>query len=123
VAALIEFPLLVVSDDSRGEAVAITWTRERWLEAMGPISGPLPGVAVEHRPSVFLLSDAIAVVTDEQTVTRRGRSLPGRLSLVLLRTSAGWRVKSILEAGWGEMMRRLDRDATGPGSVTPVEGR
>ena len=114
VAALLEFPLLMVTDDRRGVAVATTWSRQRWIEAMGPISGPLPGVEVRHRASIFVLSDALAVVCDDQTVTRRGRSLPGRAALVVVRTSAGWRVKAILEAGWGEMMRRLERDVAPP---------
>ena len=113
VAALIEFPLLTVSDDQHGQAVSVTWTRERWVAAMRPISGPMPGVQVEHRPAIFLVSDAIAVATDEQTITRRGRALPGRVALVLVRTAAGWRVKTMIEAGWGEMMRRLERDAGG----------
>src|SRR6266568_3953383 len=38
--ALVDFPVLMVTDDSKGEAPAESWTREKWMEVMAPFYKP-----------------------------------------------------------------------------------
>lgn len=106
-AALMDFPVLMASDDRRGERVAETWGRERWLDAMAPLYTPIPGVAVAHHPTVFLVSDSLALAVDDEVITLGGRQLPGRAALLLVRTGGAWRIKAMVEGGWGEALRAM----------------
>ena len=106
-ADLMDFPVLMASDDRKGERVAEIWSRDRWLDAMAPLFAPIPGVEVSHRPTVFLVSDSLALVTDEQVVALGGRRLPARSALLLVRVGGAWRVKAMVEGGWGDTLRNM----------------
>jgi hypothetical protein len=106
-ADLMDWPVLLLSDDRSGERVAASWSRERWLDAMAPLFAPIPGISVTHRPTVFLVSDGLAAVVDEQVVTLDGRQLPARNAMLLVRTGGAWRIKAMVEGGWGDALRGM----------------
>ena len=103
-AALIDFPVLMVTDDSKGEASGMAWTREQWVEMMKPFyAQPMKDTTVAHRPTVFLVSDSLATLGDEWTMTTKGKKTTGRSSMVLVRTGGKWKAKAMMESGWGDM--------------------
>lgn len=102
-AAIIDFPVLMVTDDKKGEAAGDTWTREQWEKVMKPFySRPMEG-AVKHKPAVFLLSDSLATANVEWTMKGGGKTTSGRNALLLIRRAGEWKVKSFVEGGWGDM--------------------
>jgi uncharacterized protein (TIGR02246 family) len=104
-AALVDFPVMMMTDDSRGDAMGSAWSRERWTEAMKPFYGkPMKDMKVTHKPNIFLLSDSLAVVTDVATMAQGGKSITSRNSMFLIRKDGAWRVKAMAEGGWGDMM-------------------
>ena len=104
-AELVDFPVLMVTDDSQGEAKSDMWGREKWVEVMTPHFKPKPNVKVTHKPTVFLLSDSLASVNDQWTMTVGKRTMTGRSATLLVRTAGQWRIKSMTEGGWGDMMK------------------
>ncbi|MFL5301690.1 MAG: hypothetical protein ACJ79R_15245 [Anaeromyxobacteraceae bacterium] len=102
--ALVDFPVLMVTDDSKGRAMAESWTKEKWTEVMKPFYKPMPDMKVEHRPTVFVMTDSLATVSDVATTTMGSRKVTSRSSLLLVRVDGSWRVKSMTEGGWGDMM-------------------
>ncbi len=119
--ALIDFPVMMMTDDSKGEAMGDAWDRERWTEMMKPFyAKPMKDMKVTHKPNIFLLSDSLAAVDDVCTMTQGGKTLTTRNSMVLIRTDGKWRVKSMAEGGWGDKMNQSQQGtasgAQGPGS-------
>lgn len=102
-AAIIDFPVLMVTDDKRGEAAGDSWSREQWEKVMRPFyAKPMEG-AVKHKPAIFLLSDSLATANVEWTMKVGGKTMSGRNALLLIRRSGEWKVKSFIEGGWGDM--------------------
>jgi hypothetical protein len=103
-AALVDFPVLMATDDSKGEGMAETWTREQWMEVMKPFYGkPNAEMKVTHKPTIFLLSDSLASVDDVATVKMGAKTITMRNSTLLVRRDGKWLVKAMAEPGWGDM--------------------
>ena len=84
-AALVDFPVLMVTDDSRGEAYGEPWSREQWMEAMRPFYEKPMDMRVQHRPTISVLTDSLATVVDHATFTLGGRTVTTRTSSLLVR--------------------------------------
>jgi hypothetical protein len=103
-AALVDFPVVMATDDSKGEGMAESWSREEWMEVMRPFyAKPLTDVKVTHKPDIFLLSDSLASVDDVATVKTRDRTITMRNTTLLVRRDGKWMVKMMAEPGWGDM--------------------
>jgi uncharacterized protein (TIGR02246 family) len=108
--ALIDFPVMMMTDDSKGEAMGDAWDREKWTEVMTPFyAKPMKDMKVTHKPNIFLLSDSLAAVADVATMTQGGKTLTTRSSMLLVRKDGKWRVKSMAEGGWGDMMKQSEQ--------------
>jgi uncharacterized protein (TIGR02246 family) len=115
-AAFIDFPVLMVTDDSKGEAMGEPWDRERWTEVMRPFyEKPMKDMKVTHKPTIFLLSDSLASVDDVATMSMGGKKTTSRNSMLLVRRDGKWLVKAMAEGGWGDMMA-ADMQSQGTGS-------
>lgn len=120
--ALVDFPVMMITDDSRGEAMGEPWTRERWTAVMKPFYGnPPTEMKVTHEPSIFLLSDSLASVDDVATMTSGGKTITSRNSMFLIRRDGKWRVKMMAEGGWGDMMA-ASRPTAGGAQPSGSEG-
>jgi hypothetical protein len=101
--ALVDFPVLMVTDDSKGQGMADSWTKEKWVEQMRPFyKQPMP--AVTNKPTITLLSDSLAVVTNQWSMAMGKKKVSGRNAMQLVRVDGKWRVKSMTEGGWGDTM-------------------
>jgi hypothetical protein len=114
-AALVDFPVLMVTDDHKGEASADLWTRERWMEVMKPFyAKPMHEMKTTHKPTVFLATDSLAQASDEWTMTMGNKSMSGRSSTTLIRKGGEWRIKAMMEGGWGDVPMPGGSSAGGP---------
>jgi ketosteroid isomerase-like protein len=98
------FPLTVISHDSAGERVTQQWDRATFVQAMGAATdGPQPELE-NHREPHFLSADLAVVVTT--TVVKGGDDVQYmRYADVMAKTGGRWRFTSMVQAGWGDMMR------------------
>src|SRR6266568_1059674 len=113
-AALVDFPVLMVTDDSKGEATAESWTRDRWMEVMAPFYKPMPNVKMTEKPMIFLLTDSLASVDNQWTMTASNKTTAGRSATIVVRKDGQWRIKSMAEGGWGDMMKEKPATASQP---------
>jgi hypothetical protein len=111
-AALVDFPVLMVTDDSKGEAMTDSWDRERWMEVMRPFYKPMPGVKMTDKPTVSMLTDSLAAVVNQWTMTAAKKTRSGRSAVLLVRKEGQWRIKSMMEGGWGDMMKEKPASAS-----------
>jgi hypothetical protein len=122
-AALIDFPVLMATDDSKGEGMGESWERERWIEVMKPFyANPMPEMKVTHKPDVFLLSDSLATVNDVATVKTPGRTITMRNTTLVIRRDGKWLVKAMAEAGWGDLPQLQETPGSAPPAAAPEAG-
>ena len=119
-AALVDFPVTMITDDSKGEAMGEAWNREQWTQVMKPFyDKPMKGMKVTHKPTIFLLSDSLASVDDVCTMTQGGKTVTSRNSAFLIRRDGKWRVKAMAEGGWGDVVAAPPREAASGTSSAP----
>ena len=98
------FPLTVTTNDSAGECVTQQWDRATFVQAMGAAGGDPKPRLDNHRRPVFLNADLAVVVTDS-TVTTADQVQHMRYVDVMAKTAGQWRFTSMVQAGWGDMLR------------------
>jgi hypothetical protein len=120
-AALIDFPILMVTDNSRGEGGGEAWTREQWLQVMRPYyAKPMPpGTTTHGKRTIVLISDSLALVGAGWTMKMGPKKASGTSGLLLVRKAGEWKAKAMVEGGWGDM----PMPATAPGEATPATAK
>ncbi|MGI5211744.1 DUF4440 domain-containing protein [Plantactinospora sp. CA-290183] len=99
------FPLVVMTNDSAGECVAQEWDRATFVRAMSMATGEATPRLENHRAPVFLGPD-LAVVTTNTTATTGDEVAYMRYVDIMAKAGGRWRFKSMVQAGWGDMMRQ-----------------
>jgi hypothetical protein len=102
--ALVDFPVLMLTDTKAGDAVGEPWTEEQWRKVMAPFyEKPMKDMQVTHKPTVFFVSEALASVDDAWTMTMGKMKVSGHSSSLVIRKDGEWKVKAMVEGGWGDM--------------------
>lgn len=114
-AGLVDFPVLMLTDTKEGDAVGDSWDEQQWREVMEPFyAQPMKGMRVTHNPKVFLVTEALASVDDDWSMTMGKKKTAGRSSMLLVKKDGEWKIKAMVEGGWGDMPM--------PGQAGGVEG-
>ena len=123
--ALVDFPVLMLTDTKAGDAVGEPWTEEQWRKVMAPFyEKPMKDMKVTHNPKVFFVTDALASVDDDWTMTMGKKKISGRSTSLVARKGGEWKVKAMVEGGWGDMpMPEAGAGGGAPGQqgATPAE--
>lgn len=100
------FPIIVMTNDSAGDCVTQEWDRETFVQAMAMNTAD-PDQEMElrnEREPVFLNSD-LAIVVTNSTVTMDGEQQHMRYVDIMAKKDGQWRFKSMIQAGWGDMLK------------------
>ena len=102
--ARIDFPVTMMTDDSKGRASSRSATREEYLAEMKPFWEHAPAdMKTTHKPTITVLSDSLAVIVDDFTMTMGKQKVTGKNSMTVMKVNGAWKVKTMVEAGWGDM--------------------
>jgi hypothetical protein len=100
----IDFPVYMMTDDSKGTPEAESWDKDKYVATMKPFWENSPkDVKWTHKPTVTVLSDALVNVVDDFTMTAGKQKLSGKSISVLVKRDGQWKWKVMGEAGWGGM--------------------
>jgi hypothetical protein len=117
--ARVDFPVYMLTDDSKGEPKSALFDREEYTEMTRQYLQQMPAdLQITHQPTITVLSDSLAVVTDEFTMTMGGQRRSGKSAAVLVKRGGQWKWKSMIEAGWGDTA-----PATGGAGMHEEKGR
>jgi hypothetical protein len=119
-AANVDFPVIMLSDDSKGETKFFTATREQWIGLMRPmVNMPHDKMKMSHKHQVHFLSDTLAAAIEENGLTM-GKTKGKWKAVSLLTLKDGkWKFKEMAEAGWGDM-KPPETAAAGDRARTPA---
>jgi hypothetical protein len=102
--ASVDFPVYMMTDDSKGVPKSEEWSKEKYIAVMKPMMEGMPKDAkVTHKANVTVLSDSIVNVTDDFTMSAGKNKMSGRNLSVLVKRDGKWKWKVLGEAGWGDM--------------------
>jgi hypothetical protein len=101
--ARMDFPVFMLTDDSKGVPMAKQYSREDYVKEMKGFWDSMPkDMKVTHRPTVTVLSDSLVTVTDDFRMQMGGKNLSGRNQAFLVKRDGKWMWKQMAEAGWGD---------------------
>lgn len=101
------FPITVVTNDSTGNGVTQVWDRAAFVQAMtAAMEGELSDLTMENRREPTFLNRDVAVVVTDSTVTAGGRVQHLRYADVMVKRDGSWRFTSMIQAGWGDMLKQ-----------------
>jgi len=102
------FPITVVTNDSAGEAVTRVWDRSAFVRAMtAATQGDLGDLEMQNRRRPTFLNRDLAVVVTDSTVTAGGQVRHLRYADVMVKSGGSWRFTSMIQAGWGDMLKEF----------------
>jgi hypothetical protein len=120
--AMIDFPVYMGTDDSKGAPTAEEWNQEKYISVMKPFWEHAPKDSkMTHKLTINVLSDSLANVVDDFTMTGGGHKMAGRNMCLLVKKDGQWKWKSMVEAGWGDSMTPPGATATTPPPATPTQ--
>lgn len=106
-AQLAAFPLNLVTDDSTGSPWHGQWDQEEYVRTMSQVMGGDAGeVSFQSNRTPFFLSSSIVVVFSRSTMTDDGHAYQLDYADVLVREREGWRFQTMIQPGWGDMLRQ-----------------
>lgn len=100
--ALMDFPMLMVTDDGKGQTLAEPWTRERWLRVMGDLVNQLPADAKlsTTRRTFTFVTDVLATIHEEKQLVSGKKKTRWRTTYVCALKGDRWRITSMIEGGF-----------------------
>ena len=108
-AALHDFPVFMATDDAKGTVESKAYSKEEFVAMMKPFFENMPkDTKTTHKPAVVVLSDSLANVTDDFTMTMGKTKISGKNSGLLVKVDGNWKWKVMAEAGWGGMTPPAD---------------
>lgn len=101
-ADLVEFPVIMLSDDSTGTVHHFNATREQWVGMIGQLMSGMKDVKYTTKHTPYFLSDTLAVAIEDISMT--AGKMKGKWKAMSVLTQAGgkWKFKQMSEAGWGD---------------------
>jgi hypothetical protein len=119
--ALVDYPVLMVSDDAKGQASGAMMTRDEYIAAMKPFmeTPPPKGFKMSAKRDVTVITDSMAVVISKITMKMGKKKASYKNAALLIKKDGKWLYKLMAEGGWGDAMTAPPADAPAPEPATP----
>jgi hypothetical protein len=119
--AVVDFPAYMITDDLKGVPEAKLYSREEYVAMMKPMMESMPkDMKMTHKPTITVISDSLANVADDFTLTMGKQKITGRNVSILVKRDGQWKWKVMMEAGYGGMS---PPQGAGGSGQTPTEGK
>lgn len=104
-ASMVDFPVMMMTDNSKGVFSESNMSRDQWMAVMKPGMDPakMKDVKMSHSGKCFLLSDDLA--SCEAVAGFQMGKMKGQFNTqsIMVRKDGKWMMKSMMESGWGDM--------------------
>lgn len=100
----LDFPVTLVTDGATGSTFSVSLDREAFLKAVSDSMKPVSHLKVSSKRTVAVLSDALATVVDDTTMTLGKTKGLSKSGAVVVRHGDAWKIKVLTEPGWAELL-------------------
>jgi hypothetical protein len=105
-ASMVDFPVYMVTDDSKGNVTTDIWTKEKYITEMTEAMKFMPkDIKVKHNRKYDFLTDDMAMLYDNMTMTMGKRTTNVRSGSLVIKKDGKWLTKSMMEGGWGDVAK------------------
>jgi hypothetical protein len=105
-AKMVDFPVMMLSDNAKGEFSTMEMTHDQWVAAMKPSMEKMKDMKdmkMSRKVTCDVLSDDLASC-DSESAIQMGKTKGNYYGeSTLVRVGGAWKVKTMMEAGWGDM--------------------
>jgi hypothetical protein len=114
----IDFPVWMVTDSADTQAVTWYGDESKLLEVQANIMRLVPRTPVHHERRYVFLTSNLALNMESNTVMVGNEQVAFKAAhLVIRREDGKWRVKSVIEGGWGNVAKLFGTDFRVPSST------
>jgi hypothetical protein len=121
---LTDFPVVMMTDSSKGEFKMVQMSKDEWTGMMKPFVDNAPkDMKMEMgKVTCTMMSDDLAQCVGVSTLSMGKMKGKYNSAMIMTRSGGKWKVKSMMEAGWGDMPADMKGSATAPttGGATPA---
>jgi hypothetical protein len=118
-ADLIDFPIVMLTDDSKGVAKVQNTTRDQWVAIFSPFVANMPkDMKMSNKHTPTFLSDTLAVSIEQNGMQMGKTKGKWNAMSVLTQVDGKWKFKQMAESGWGDMPSPAN--AAAPAAAKPV---
>ena len=114
-AARIDFPVMMMTDNAAGVPSTAMWEKAAWVDAMTKAHVGMPkDMKMAKKTKVIFISDSLAFVEETNDMTM-GKAKDKWMSGAIVELKDGkWMFKGMIEGGWGDMMPAAKAEAAPP---------
>ncbi len=104
-AARVDFPVMMMTDNAAGVPSTVLWEKQVWLDTMKKSAAGMPvDPKMSKKTKITFISDSLAMV-EETNEMMIGKTKEKWTSASIVELKDGkWMFKSMIEGGWGDMM-------------------
>jgi hypothetical protein len=105
-AGMVDFPVLMMTDNSNGVFSSVEMTHDQWVATMKPFVDKMKDkkdMKMTHKITVDIFSDDLASCDGETTLKMGKMKGTYRGENTMVRVNGAWKIKTMMEAGWGDM--------------------
>jgi hypothetical protein len=105
-AAMVDFPVLMMTDNSKGAFSSVEMTHDQWVATMKPFMDKMKDkkdMKMSHKITIDVFSDDLASCDGENTLKMGKMKGTYRSEDTMVRVNGAWKIKTMMEAGWGDM--------------------
>jgi hypothetical protein len=106
--SVVDFPVYMVTDDSKGTVYTETWTKDMYMANMTQAMKNMPDmkdIKVKHNRKYDFITDDMAIVYDNASMTMGKQTMKIRSAGLVIKKDGKWMMKSMMEGGWGDSMK------------------
>lgn len=106
-AARVDFPVMMITDNGAGVPSSVMWDRAAWVETMKKGLAGMPSPkdtkwAKKTKPT--FISDSIAMVEEANDITLGKVNDKWTSASIVVLKDGKWMLKAILEGGWADLI-------------------
>ncbi len=122
-AALIDFPVMMMTDTVAGVPSTVMWDKATWVATMTKSMADMPkDMKLGKKTKITFMTDSLAFVEEDNDMTM-GKAKDKWISGALVELKDGkWMAKGMIEGGWGDLMpKEAPKAAAAEPAKTPVK--
>ncbi|HOX42315.1 MAG TPA: hypothetical protein PK668_01895 [Myxococcota bacterium] len=112
----VDYPVLMISDDAKGQGSGVMMTRDEYIASMKPFmeTPPPKGFKMSAKYDVTVITDSLAVVVTKITMKMGKKKASFKNASMVIKKDGKWVYKMMAEGGWGDAMGAPPADAPAP---------
>ncbi len=120
-AARVDFPVMMMTDNAAGVPSTAMWERQQWIDSMKKSFAEMPkDIKTAKKTKATFISDSLAMVEESNEMTVGKAKDKWTSSAIVALKDGKWLFKGMIEGGWGDVMPQKV-EANAEPARTPVK--